>query len=54
MRTLKEFEEVSERVQNYYHSSFGVEILPVEEIQEISEIKNDYVYLIEEGNVKVL
>jgi len=54
VRTLKEFEEVSERVQNYYHSSFGVEILPVEEIQEISEIKNDYVYLIEEGNVKVL
>ena len=54
VKTLKEFKEVSERVQNYYYSAFGIEILPIEEIKEISEVKNDYVYLIEEGNIKVL
>lgn len=54
VKTLQEFEEVSEKVQNYYFTPFGVEILPIKEITSIQEVKSDYIYLVEDGHVKIL
>lgn len=54
VKTLQEFEKVSEKVQSYYFTSFEVEILPIKEITNIKEVKSDYTYLIEDGNVKIL
>ena len=52
IETLDDFKEASERAQKHYHSFLGEDILPVEEIKDISEVKGcDYTYIAENEKV---
>ena len=52
IETLDDFKKASERAQKHYHSFLGEDILPVEEIKDISEAKGcDYTYIVENEKV---